>query len=42
MQRRKVLSPEFNAEEERERILNEIPSDMVLEDNTEDEDNVET
>lgn len=39
MKRRKVLSPEFNAEEERERILEEIPSDMVLEDTDPQEDN---
>ena len=39
MQRRKVLSPEFDANKERERIINEIPSDMVLEDELNDEDN---
>jgi hypothetical protein len=34
MKRRKVLSPEFDAEEERERMMNEIPSDTVFEDTT--------
>lgn len=41
LQRRKVLSPEFDANKERERIINEIPSDMVLEDEPNDEDNDE-
>lgn len=38
-QRRKVLSPEFNAEEERKRITDEIPANMVLEDTLPIEDN---
>lgn len=38
MKRRKVLSPEFDANNERERIINEIPSDMVLEDTNLNED----
>lgn len=29
LKRRKVLSPEFNSEKERQRILNEIPSEML-------------
>ena len=41
MKRRKVLSPEFDAQDERERIINEIPSDMVLEDNEDPEDSNE-
>lgn len=41
MKRRKVLSPEFDANKEREKIIDEIPSDMVLEDdyNNEDDNN---
>lgn len=38
MKRRKVLSPEFDANKEREKIIDEIPSDMVLEDDYNDED----
>ncbi len=37
MKRRKVLSPEFDAEQEKQRIINEIPSDMVLEDKPEED-----
>lgn len=41
MKRRKVLSPEFDATQESANIINEIPSDMVLEDNEAEEDQYE-
>jgi len=42
LQRRKVLSPEFKAEDERTRILNEIPFESNYDRKEEDDDTMET